>query len=379
MKKLLKIILIIITLVPINTKALDKINVLYYKYIDNCTYDTCIDKNLFLLQLNYLHSQGFKTITLEELEKWKNNEIELDEKSILLVIENNNANLNEILKTYNYKINELADYKLFFKNEKRAMTLNDSLNHIPVHLMKNMNIFEFNNILNYKSKEENYDYSKLATKIPVFNYHFIYIDEPVCNEDICLNLKHFEDHLTYLKANNYKILTMDEFIKWKNKEIELPFKSVLLTFDDGGFGTGKNNGNYLIPTLEKYDAYATLYLTTSFWDINNYISPNLEIQTHTHDLHNLINQEFQMSLTSYEDIKNDLKTSLDIVKDNSSFAFPFYYYNQDGINALKDLDFKVAFVGGNKKATRNSNNYLIPRYVVLNTTDLEEFKSMLEN
>lgn len=45
-----------------------------------------------------------------------------------------------------------------------------------------------------------------------------------CNEDICLNIKIFEEQLKYLNDNNYKILTMDEFVKWKYGELELPKK-----------------------------------------------------------------------------------------------------------------------------------------------------------
>ena len=59
----------------------------------------------------------FKTITLDELEKWYNNEIELDNKSIVLVIENNNDSIAKMANTYNYQINELGNYKLFFNNE----------------------------------------------------------------------------------------------------------------------------------------------------------------------------------------------------------------------------------------------------------------------
>ena len=55
MKKVFfNIFLFILLLYPKNTKALDKINILYYKYIDTCEYDTCIDRNLFLMQLKLL-------------------------------------------------------------------------------------------------------------------------------------------------------------------------------------------------------------------------------------------------------------------------------------------------------------------------------------
>lgn len=86
-----------------------------------------------------------------------------------------------------------------------------------------------------------------------------------------------------------------------------------------------------------------------------------------------------MAISNYDEIRKDLETSLEIVKDNKSFAYPFYYHNQDAINALKDLGFKVSFIGGNRHANRSDDNYLIPRYVILDNMSLEEFIKILEN
>ena len=85
-----------------------------------------------------------------------------------------------------------------------------------------------------------------------------------------------------------------------------------------------------------------------------------------------------MACSTYDEIKNDLEISLEIIKDNKSFAYPFYYHNENAINALKDLGFKVAFIGGNRHASRGDDNYLIPRYVILDNMSLEKFIEILE-
>ena len=103
-------------------------------------------------------------------------------------------------------------------------------------------------------------------KIAVLNYHFFY--DPTkgekCDQSICLDVKKFREQLDYLKANNFKTLTMEEFRAWMYGEIELPEKSVLITIDDGAMGTGKDNGNKLIPLLEEYKMHATLFLISSW-------------------------------------------------------------------------------------------------------------------
>ena len=50
-----------------------------------------------------------------------------------------------------------------------------------------------------------------------------------------------------------------------------------------------------------------------------------------------------------------------------------------GVNGviIKDAGFKVAFAGGNYKATRNSNKYAIPRYAIYDNISLDTFISYI--
>ncbi len=216
--------------------------------------------------------------------------------------------------------------------------------------------------------------------IAVLNYHFFY-DSSLgegCNESICLDTSKFREHLDYFKENNYKTLTMEEFKRWMYGDIELPEKSVLITIDDGALGTGTHNGNKLIPLLEEYKVNATLFLIAGWWDINNYRSPYLTIQSHTFDMHQYGScGRGQINCATLAEAKEDLQKSLDVIGNNDSFCFPFYYYSDTSIQAVKDLGFKIAFVGGNRKATRNSNKYLIPRYPILSDITIQQFKNIM--
>ena len=221
-----------------------------------------------------------------------------------------------------------------------------------------------------------------AQQIAVLNYHFFYGDGQSCNENICLYIGRFEEQLNYLKENGYKTLTIEEFRAWMYGEIELPEKSVLLTIDDGAFGTGKHNGNNLIPLLEKYNMHATLFLITGWWDIENYRSPNLDIQSHTFDMHtgnycSGVNVGAQMLCLPYESVLEDLIKSIEITQSTTAFCYPFYAYNLTAINAVKEAGFKMAFAGGNRKASRESNLFAIPRYPIYDNTTLEQFISYI--
>ncbi len=218
-------------------------------------------------------------------------------------------------------------------------------------------------------------------KIAVLNYHFFYESwSENCHESLCLKMDKFRQQLKYLKDNGYYTLTMDEFVKWMYGEIEVPEKSVLITIDDGAHGTSKINGNHLIPALEEYQMYATLFLITGWWDINNYQSEYLDVQSHTHDLHyedSSCKYRSKVNCISYDALLADLKKSIAVVKDTKSFCFPFYEYTSTSIKAVKDVGFKVAFVGEWRKATRNDDKYKIPRYPIYDSTSMETFKTIV--
>ena len=84
-----------------------------------------------------------------------------------------------------------------------------------------------------------------------------------------------------------------------------------------------------------------------------------------------------MLCLSNEDVLKDLNASVSILNSNRAFAYPFYAYSDNAIELLKQVGFKLAFAGGNVKATRNSNKYKIPRYPIQKGITLQEFINMI--
>lgn len=217
-------------------------------------------------------------------------------------------------------------------------------------------------------------------KIAVLNYHFFYDPDlgESCNQSICEKVKDFRAQLDYLKSNGYKTLTMKEFRDWMYGEIELPSKSVLITVDDGWMGTGTHNGNKLIPILEEYQMHATLFLITGWWDVSNYQSEYLEIESHTNDMHisgycDGKTRGAQMLCYDKEKREEDLRKSIEATGSKTAFCFPFYAYDDASIQSVKDVGFSLAFVGGWRKASRLDDKYKIPRFSIQKTTSLAEF------
>lgn len=228
-----------------------------------------------------------------------------------------------------------------------------------------------------------YIYIINKNKIPVLCYHNLATAEEKTNfeseKDWTIDVKNFEEQLKYLKKHNYKTLSMEEFYKWKQGKLNLPQKSVLITFDDGFL----SNYHYAFPLLKKYNMNATVFLigeyvqnaTQTDWDgnIKTYMPlelvekskeeyPNIDFCSHTYGLHyhNSINE------VSKEQMEKDFSVFNNNIANTKFLAYPFVQYNEDLINNWKSSDGLLAFAYGPtrkdyRKASRKDDNYKIPR------------------
>ena len=276
------------------------------------------------------------------------------------------------------------NFKLYL-DDKAVYTLNYSMKFPVIINDENFYYVEFDNRLYQMKKEDvasivevNRDL-EVATNIGVLNYHFFYDHNlgESCNETICLKTSKFEEQLQYLKNNNFYTATMNDMSLWMAKKIRLPKRTTVLTIDDGAMGTGIDNGNKLIPLLEKYDLHATLFLITAWWPTSNYISPNLEVQSHGNDIHDFTQAVHPALKMTKEQLLDDFAISINSLGgEKTAFCYPFYEYN-NVVEAVKESGFKIAFVGGNVKANQNNNPYLINRYVILNSISMNQFINMV--
>lgn len=219
-------------------------------------------------------------------------------------------------------------------------------------------------------------------KIPVLCYHNIATQNEKENypeeSDWTITTDNFKEHLDYLKNNNYKTLTMDEFYNWKIGNLNLPYKSVLITFDDGFL----SNYEYAFKLLKEYNMNATIFVVGSFIDnsttnewngnIKTYMTkdilenlkneyPNIEIYSHSYNLH------YQGAINQNKDVlMQDIENFDNFYPNNDILCYPFGQYNDNIEDCLKESNYKMAFrYGPNKKdykkASRNDNIYEIPR------------------
>lgn len=233
------------------------------------------------------------------------------------------------------------------------------------------------------------NYHKHEMQVPVLMYHDIIMDEYYEGKPDTISLSIFEKQLKYLKDNNYKTLTLDDFYEWKVNNKEIPKKSVLLTFDDGFYSF-----HYLVePLLEKYDMYASCFI---IGDITKDITPEFngskygtigkdiikkhsnhtEYASHSYGLHKMDGAKKKIEVLS----KKELEEDFDNMKNIADFKYLSYPFNTDTdtmIKVLKEKDYRLAFRGESEKVTRSANNYQIPRIGAYN--DYDRFVDTLES
>lgn len=367
----------------------DYVSILNYNTVANqCSKSDCVSMKSIEEQMNYLTTEGYYPINLDEYKNWLSGNIRLKKKAIFVTTPNETEEVKSINEKYNHIINIVnTNEEIKFIDNNNKTTRESKLDSLSRYMIKtDTNLEDFKKMVSgehvesVKKVNSSANGNQTGPRIPVLNYHFFYDEaaREICNENICLDVGVFRQQLNYLRDNNYKTLTIEEYRAWLYNEIELPEKSVLITIDDGALGTGKHNGNKLIPILEEYNMHATLFLITGWWDINNYRSKNLDVESHTYDMHSTGPcGKAQMICANYNELVSDLQKSISITGSTKAFCFPFYTFDEEAINAVRDAGFKMAFVGGNRKSSRSDNKYKIPRYPIHKNTTMDSFIRMV--
>lgn len=358
----------------------------YNSIADTCSNEDCVTFQKLDEQISYLNQNGYYSITFKEYKDWLSGNLRLKEKAVLLVTPNETDGVKSVNEKYSYIFNVVNDTMgVHFIDNNQKTTKESQLEKLSRYCVKSTTSLEnFQKMVLGEPVQEIKQIPRVSNsgeqQIAVINYHFFYDGDggESCGENICLDVKNLREQLNYLRDNQYKTLTMEEYRAWMYGEIELPQKSVLLTIDDGAMGTGKHNGNKLIPILEEYQMHATLFLITGWWDINNYRSSYLDVESHTNNMHNSGScGSVQMVCAGHDELVNDLRLSIQITGSTKAFCFPFYTYDEEAINAVKEVGFQLAFIGGNRKSRRSDNKFKIPRYPIYKNTSLSSFIQMV--
>lgn len=221
------------------------------------------------------------------------------------------------------------------------------------------------------------DFEENTEGIPVLMYHYVYTkeDKPSqLNTNYILDTK-LEEQLQYLKKENFYFPSYRELEAYVKGEIDLPKKSVILTFDDAQKGFLE----YGIPLLEKYKIPATSFVIASKdgeKKIKKYASEYISFQSHSYDMHKgggNIGHGGIISALNTEQIKEDLLKSQDIVQNKEAFAYPYGDVTDNGKDAIKQANILCAFTTQYGKVKKGADLTELPRVRVLGEASLQSY------
>lgn len=309
------------------------------------------------------------------------------------VIEELSENNNQRYKKYLvFNKNVVTKNKTNFYDEDGNLiySFNKSFDLPIIINQKNMYGVEFNNQLLYVKDEDiskvkdNQNTSDTNTSgIAVLNYHFFYDDTKAgestkCNQIICLSTTNLKKHLDYIKNNNIFTPTMKELEMYIDGYIQLP-KSVVLTIDDGWRADIGSN------IMAEYGLNGTVFLISNDYDPNSYQNNFIEVHSHGNNLHNpgvcSGGQGGAIKCLEKAKLLEDLSNSRKKLNNTTVFCYPFYEYNDYSIQVLKEAGFTMAFggygEGGVYRITPGINKFKLPRYVIYNTTSVNDLKKYI--
>ena len=236
-----------------------------------------------------------------------------------------------------------------------------------------------------------------AWGVPVLAYHRVCADFAksrwYSDENLALSQSDFEEQLEWLEENGYTTIGTNELYAWIKKGAYLPAKSVMLTFDDGFYetyhvvypllkkhrmkGVAFVVGSNIPATTLGYDYWGKHNARYMGWDAIDEIRrdyPELEIQSHSYDLHyRLKNRDGIATALSRDQVAADF--ALNEQLDATAFAHPFGQ-TTEAVREVLEANPRMVLAFGypmEYPATRQSDCYNIPRYKIFGDGTIDDF------
>ena len=193
----------------------------------------------------------------------------------------------------------------------------------------------------------------------------------------------FGQQLSYLKANGYTVLSMDQLSECVEGKRSTPDKGVVITVDDGFI----SEYDRAVPLLRKYGYPFTIFVFTSGVGTKGYVSweqlRELEssggtVGCHSHTHPRLINM-------TVEEMEKETMGSKQIMEKNLGhavryFAYPFGQYDERVRSVVKKAGFRLMLSSDPGSVGRDVEFDRIPRQAIVGAEmSMEDFARKLKN
>lgn len=183
-----------------------------------------------------------------------------------------------------------------------------------------------------------------------------------------VSVRDFEQHLDYLKKNNFQVLSFSDALRYLQSE-EPSRNTAVITVDDGYKSFFKNG----FPLLKKYNFPATLFINTetvgggdymNWAELKEVTSSNIEIGNHTHSHDFFLNES---ASSRYKTFKEEIELSQLLIDKNLNitpqvFSYPYGEFDSEMKDIVKSAGFKAAAAQNSGVIYNGTDLYQCPRF-----------------
>ena len=271
---------------------------------------------------------------------------------------------------------------------KKAKAIGQLQPNLTIHLQRAQGDFY---PINFGGKTAYIDKKDIVIDagIPVLMYHDLTKVKRSDNVSV-LEVKNFEEQMAYLKNNQWTTITPRQLELWVQGKLNLPEKSVLITFDDGyestielGYPILKRNGfkatSFLITSRIGKAGMVSEYDLQKTTDVYSY-------ENHTHSFHmfnsrnglSYLQSESRHAISYDFQEANETIEKLLIGHKVKAHAYPYGKYSPQAIQALKDAGITIAFTIEEGNVHRGDPIYALQRQRVHSHMSLKDFAEKLK-
>lgn len=200
--------------------------------------------------------------------------------------------------------------------------------------------------------------------VPVLAYHRV----GFTTSDLTVSLQRFKNDLQQLKADGYTTITLNDFMRFiDDRNVELPEKPVLITFDDGY----QDNYEHAFPILEQFGMVGSFFIITGMMGQPERVTADQvkEMAKHGMSIGSHTVSHRALAELSAEEATQELCVSKSVLEDLlgsevNAIAYPRGSYTAETIELGKTCGYNAGFTVKEGTCIKHSPDFELNRIPV---------------
>lgn len=217
-------------------------------------------------------------------------------------------------------------------------------------------------------------------RVAILGYHDFTDGKP--KNDMIINIDDFRNQMEAIKESELPVISMREFLDWKQGKAPIPDQCIMITIDDGW----KATHTLAMPVMKEFGFPFTVFLYKNYVGVGGRSMTHDEVREiaanggtiSSHSVsHSNMSRKGGRSTEAYLDwLRMELQESHEFLVENfadtgaieKTFAFPYGIYNDQVLELAREFGYEACFTVNGKKTLWDVEDMEVGRYIVHGTT-----------